>query len=178
MTMPPRALADRARSIRLLGCDVDGVLTDGKLYLNDRGEEMKAFSTLDGHGIKMLQQTGVVVAIVTSRNSETVARRARELGIAHLVQGVADKLAAWDALIKKLALAPEQCAYVGDDLPDLPVLRRCGLAVAVPNAAALVRTHAHYVTRAPGGAGAVRELCEFIMQAQGTLAQAQEVYLR
>jgi 3-deoxy-D-manno-octulosonate 8-phosphate phosphatase (KDO 8-P phosphatase) len=168
----------RAQAIKLLACDVDGVLTDGTLYLNDRGEEMKAFAILDGHGIKLLQQTGVKVAIITGRNSQTVAHRARELGIEHVIQGASDKLAAWQTLIQSLALTPEECAYIGDDFPDLPVLRRCGLAVAVPNAASLVRAHAHYVARTRGGAGAVREVCELIMEAQGTLAAQQNVYLR
>ena len=139
---------------------------------------MKAYSILDGHGMKLLQESGVTVAIITGRSSQTVALRARELGIEHVVQGAADKLAAWQGLLAGLDLEPAQCAYVGDDLPDLPVLRRCGLAFAVPGAVAMVRSHAHYVTLAAAGDGAVREVCELIMTAQGTLEARLARYLR
>lgn len=184
MTSPPiagvdgRSARDRAKAVQVLGCDVDGVLTDGKLYLNDRGEEMKAFSVLDGHGIKALQATGVVVAIITGRSSATVALRARELGIAHLVQGAGDKLKAWKDLLQTLGLTADQSAFIGDDLPDLPVLRHCGFAAAVPQACDLILRHVHYVTLAAGGTGAVREVCDLIMDAQGTLGAHQEPYLR
>ena len=161
---------DRARKIRVAAFDVDGVLTDGTLYFTDSGEELKAFNARDGHGLKMLKDGGVAIAIITSRSSRAVEARARNLGIDLLFQGVADKLVAFQDLLGRCGVGAEACAYTGDDVLDLPVLKRCGLAVAVPGALALVRRHAHYVTRAPGGAGAAREICELILHAQGTLA--------
>ena len=168
---------DRARKIRLAAFDVDGVLTDGALYYTDSGEELKAFNVHDGHGMKMLKDSGIALAIISSRRSGALEARARNLGVELLYQGVADKLAAFEALLARCAVDASACAYAGDDLVDLPVLRRCGLAVAVPDAPALVRGHAHYVTRARGGHGAVRELCELILQAQGMLAARQAEYL-
>jgi 3-deoxy-D-manno-octulosonate 8-phosphate phosphatase (KDO 8-P phosphatase) len=163
-------LTRRARAVRLAIFDVDGVMTDGTLFIGAGGELFKAFNILDGHGVKMLQQAGVAAAIISGRSSEAVARRAAELAIAHVVQGSSDKVDAFDVLIASLALEPEQCAFVGDDLPDLAVMRRCGLAVAVANAADAVKSAAHYVTRASGGKGAVREFCELVLRAQGQLA--------
>lgn len=157
--------------------DVDGVLTDGGLYFNDQGEEMKAFHTLDGHGLKMLRESGVEVAILTARTSAIVARRARELGISRVVQGAADKRAAFEVLLAECRLGPEASGYAGDDLVDLPVLLRCGFAASVPDAPEAVRMRVHYVTSAAGGRGAVRELCEFIMQSQGTFDAALVPYL-
>lgn len=159
----------RARAVRLAVFDVDGVLTDGRLYMNDAGEEMKAFHTLDGHGLKMLSATGVELAIITGRTSKSVELRARNLGFAHLYQGVDDKLGKFTELIGKMGIDSAAAAFMGDDVVDLPCMRRCGLAVSVPAAPALVKSHAHYVTTAQGGLGAVREVCEFIMRAQGTL---------
>jgi 3-deoxy-D-manno-octulosonate 8-phosphate phosphatase (KDO 8-P phosphatase) len=161
----------------LAAFDVDGVLTDGSLYYTDAGEEFKAFNVLDGHGIKMLQESGVEIAIITSRTSKLVANRARNLGITHLYQGVADKRAAMEELLRGLALEWAAASYMGDDVIDLPVLRRCGLAVSVPEAPAIVRRHAHYVTRVGGGRGAVREFAEFVMDVQGTLDSALAQYL-
>ena len=161
---------DRARNIRVAAFDVDGVLTDGTLYYADSGEEMKAFDVRDGHGLKMLKDGGVTLAIITSRSSRSLEARARNLGIDLLFQGAADKLAAFRELLGRCGAGAEACAYAGDDVVDLPVLKRCGLAVAMPDAPALVRRHAHYVTRARGGSGAVREACELILHAQGTLA--------
>ena len=158
----------RARTIRLAVFDVDGVLTDGGLYYSDSGEEIKVFDVRDGHGMKMLQASGVELAIITSRKSECVARRTRNLGIEHVFQGVDDKLATLRALLQKLTLDLPACAYMGDDWVDLPVLTRCGLALSVPDAHSEVLNPAHYVTRAAGGRGAVREACELIMRAQGT----------
>lgn len=163
-------LALRAREIRLLTCDVDGVLTDGSLYYGDDGKEMKVFSSLDGVGIKMLALAGVTVAWITGSNAPSVAYRAQALGVVHLVQGAMDKLTPWDALRAELRLPPSACAHVGDDLPDLPILVRCGLAVSVPHAPAAVRDRSHYVTLREGGAGAVREVCELILTAQDALA--------
>ena len=161
---------DRAKRIQVAAFDVDGVLTDGTLYYTDSGEEMKAFNVQDGHGLKMLKDSGVALAIISSRSSRALEARARNLGIELLFQGAADKLAAFEALLARCGIAAEACAYAGDDLVDLPVLKRCGLAVAVPDAPAIVRRHAHYVTRAPGGRGAVREMSELILHARGALA--------
>jgi 3-deoxy-D-manno-octulosonate 8-phosphate phosphatase (KDO 8-P phosphatase) len=173
-----KRLLERARRVRLAIFDVDGVLTDGALYFSSRGEELKAFHILDGHGLKMLHESGVDLAILSGRKSGAVATRARELGISHVIQGAGDKLAAYRLLLRKLRRGEEHTAFMGDDLPDLPVLRRCGFAISVPAAPALVRAHAHYVTTAPGGRGAVREACELIMRAQGTLKARLESYLR
>jgi len=161
---------NRAKRIRVAVFDVDGVLTDGALYYTDAGEEMKAFNVHDGHGMRMLKDSGVALAIITSRNSRGVEARARNLGIELLFQGAADKLAAFNELLGRCGADAEACAYVGDDVVDLPVLKRCGLAVSVPDAPPLVRRQAHYVTRARGGRGAVREVCEVILHAQGSLA--------
>jgi len=163
----------KAKSVRLAIFDVDGVLTDGVLYYSDSGVEIKAFNVRDGHGMKMLQASGVQIAIITSRCSRAVELRARDLDIDLLYQGASDKLATCRQLLERVKLEPATTAYIGDDLVDLPVLIHCGLAVTVPEAPPAVRRHAHYVTRARGGHGAARELCELIMHAQGTLeAQA------
>ena len=162
-------VAARARAVRLAIFDVDGVLTDGTLYIGAHGEAFKAFNILDGHGVKMLQAAGVATAIISGRSSEAVARRAEELAIRHLVQGSSDKVADFERLIAGLGIAREACAFVGDDLPDLPVMMRCGLAVAVANAVDAVKQSAHYVTRASGGRGAVREFCEMVLAARGQL---------
>jgi 3-deoxy-D-manno-octulosonate 8-phosphate phosphatase (KDO 8-P phosphatase) len=181
--MPPdRAaeLRERARAIRLLCCDVDGVLTDGRLHFFEEAggvREGKSFSILDGFGIKLLQDSGVVVALITGRRSGIVLRRANEIGIRHVVQGAEDKKQAWTALLAELDLAPESSAYIGDDWPDLPVIRACGLGITVPGAPEPMRRHARYVTRASGGFGAVREACELIMDAQGTLEARLATYL-
>jgi 3-deoxy-D-manno-octulosonate 8-phosphate phosphatase (KDO 8-P phosphatase) len=162
-------LLERARRVRLLSCDVDGVLTDGKLYYADDGSELKAFSTLDGLGLKMLHESGVVVAWITGSSTPAVTRRARHLGVAHVILGAENKLAPWERLRGELGLAVDECAHIGDDLPDLALLARCGLAVTVPHAPEAIRRQAHYVTRADGGAGAVREICELILTARGAL---------
>lgn len=159
---------ERAKKIRVAIFDVDGVLTDGALYYTDAGEEMKAFSVLDGHGIRMLQEGGVAAAIISGRSSRALEARARNLGIELLVQGASDKLAAFSQILGRCGVTAESCAFVGDDLPDLPVMARCGLAVAVPDAPAPVRQQAQYVTRARGGRGAVREFCEIILRARGS----------
>ncbi len=175
--MNEEALLQRAREIRLAVFDVDGVLTDGRLYFLVDGSEFKTFNTLDGHGIKMLIGSGVRTAIITGRQTPVVERRARNLGIHHLYQGREDKMAVLDELLAELRLELHQVAYLGDDLPDLPVIRRVGLGMAVASADAFVRRHAHGVTRARGGEGAAREFCELIMGAQGTLDAAQAAYL-
>ena len=164
-------LRERARAVRLAIFDVDGVLTDGTIYIGPDGEAFKAFNILDGHGVKMLQHAGIATAIISGRDSAAVTHRAKELGIGHVVQGISDKASAFEALAKKVGVTPEQCAFVGDDLPDLPVMRRCGLAVAVSNAVDAVKKCAHYVTRAHGGRGAVREFSEMLLEARGQLGE-------
>ncbi|GMQ55430.1 MAG: phenylphosphate carboxylase subunit delta [Pseudomonadales bacterium] len=170
-------LIERAKAIRLAIFDVDGVLTDGRLYFMPDGTEFKSFNTLDGHGIKMLIASGVEVAIISGRKSPLVERRAANLGIKHLIQGREDKLTALAELREIVPVEMHEIAFLGDDLPDLPVIRRAGLGMAVATADTFVREHAHGVTRAAGGAGAAREFCELIMRAQGTLDQAQAAYL-
>lgn len=167
----------RARHIRLIAFDVDGIMTDGGLYLSDSGEEFKRFNSLDGHGLKMLRASGVETAIITGRTSRCVELRAQNLGIAHLYQGVENKLEAMHDLLGKLKLELEDSAYMGDDVVDLPVMRRTALAITVPEAPELVRSHAHYVTRRPGGHGAVREVCELLMSSQNTLDTQLAPYL-
>ncbi len=162
---------ERARAVRLAIFDVDGVLTDGTLYIGPSGETFKAFSIVDGHGVKMLQAAGVACAILSGRESAAVRHRAAELGIATVVEGAGDKLAAFESMIARLGVAPSACAYVGDDLPDLPAMRRCGFAVAVANAVEPVKASAHYVTKAAGGRGAVREFCELVIAARGKKAR-------
>jgi len=167
----------RAKAIRLAIFDVDGVLTDGRLYFLADGSEFKTFNTLDGLGIKMLINSGVRTAIISGRTTPVVERRARNLGIQYLYQGREDKLAVLDELLAELGLDYEQVAYLGDDLPDLPVIRRVGLGMAVASADSFVQCHAHGVTQARGGEGAAREFCELILQAQGNLEAAQAAYL-
>jgi 3-deoxy-D-manno-octulosonate 8-phosphate phosphatase (KDO 8-P phosphatase) len=167
----------RAESIRLMIFDVDGVLTDGRLYYTDSGAEMKAFSTLDGHGIRMLMSSGIEIAIITGRRSEVVSHRARDLGISHVLQGVAEKRPAFLGLTASMGLAPESCGYMGDDLVDLPVLTRCGFAATTREAPEIVKRHAHFISTQPAGAGAVREVCETILKAQGKLDAALAPYL-
>jgi 3-deoxy-D-manno-octulosonate 8-phosphate phosphatase (KDO 8-P phosphatase) len=163
-----QAIRERAARIRLVILDVDGVLTDGSLYLGDDGQEFKAFNARDGHGMVLLQETGVRLAVISGRSSNLVRIRMANLGVAHVYQGYRDKAPAYDELKQILELPDDACAYVGDDVIDLPVMRRVGLAIAVGDAHPLVRQHAHWCTGAPGGRGAVREVCELIMDAQGT----------
>ena len=172
-----KRLIARAHRIRLAIFDVDGVLTDGTVYHSERGEEIKAFNILDGLGLKLLAAGGITTALLSGRKSKIVALRAKEIGISHVLQGAADKLDTYHHLLRKLKLAEEETSFMGDDLPDLPVLRRCGLAFSVPNAPELVRSHVHLVTRTPGGHGAVREACEFLLQARGTLENQLRTYL-
>jgi 3-deoxy-D-manno-octulosonate 8-phosphate phosphatase (KDO 8-P phosphatase) len=169
---------ERARGLKLMIFDVDGIMTDGTLYYSEHGEELKAFNIQDGHGIKMLKQYGVEVALITARRSRAVDLRAANLGIAHLYQGVEDKRGAYAALLGQLGLAAEQSGYMGDDLLDLPLITRCGFAATVAAAPEAVRKRAHYVARAAGGHGAVREVCEFILRAQGILERAIRAHLQ
>jgi 3-deoxy-D-manno-octulosonate 8-phosphate phosphatase (KDO 8-P phosphatase) len=174
---PDDALA-RAKQLKLMIFDVDGVLTDGTLYYSERGEELKAFNIQDGLGIRMLRKHGVEVALITARTSRAVELRAASLGIAHLHQGAEDKRGAFAALLAQMNLAAVQSGYMGDDLLDLPLITRCGFAATVPAAPEALKSRAHYVTRAPGGHGAVREVCEFILRAQGALERAIGAYLQ
>ena len=167
----------RAAGVKLLALDVDGVLTDGRLYFSAEGETLKVFNTLDGHGLKMLAQAGITVAIISGRDSAAVRQRALGLGIDYVYQGVEDKWPVMAQLCTQLSLVPAQAAYVGDDLPDLPVLRRVGFAVCVPHAPELVKRHTHYVTSLAGGQGAVREVCDLLLQAQGHFERLVATYL-
>jgi 3-deoxy-D-manno-octulosonate 8-phosphate phosphatase (KDO 8-P phosphatase) len=167
----------KAQGIRLLIFDVDGVLTDGSLYLGDDGQEYKAFNSRDGHGMKMLQNSGVAIGIITGRTSEVVRIRMESLGIKHVYQGKHEKLPTYEELRDKLALQDDQVAYVGDDVVDLPIMRRVGLAIAVNDAHPLVVQHAHWQTPHSGGRGAGRDVCEMIMEAQGNLQSALDSYL-
>jgi len=167
----------KAAAIRLIVFDVDGVLTDGSLYIGDDGQEYKAFNSKDGHGMKMLQATGVQIAIITGRTSEVVRIRMHSLGIEHVYQGKRIKLPAYEELKQATGLSDEQIAYVGDDVVDLPVMTRVGLAIAVQDAHYLTKQHAHWVTPSGGGRGAGREACELIMDAQGTLQSSLQAYL-
>ncbi len=170
-------LTSRAKLIRLIAFDVDGIMTDGGLYYSDSGEEFKRFNSQDGHGLKMLRASGVEIALITGRTSRCVAARAENLGIAHVYQGVENKLEVMVGLLDKLKLPRDAAAYMGDDVVDLPAMLRVGLAISVPDAPQVVRDRAHYVTRRDGGQGAVREACELLMSAQGTLDTQLAPYL-
>lgn len=168
---------EKARHIALAVFDVDGVLTDGGLILGEDGAEFKIFHVRDGQGLVLLRDSGCRVAVITARNSKIVAERMKSLGIEHVYQGQNDKGKALAGLMMELGLDARQTAYVGDDLLDLPAMKRAGLAIAVADAHPVVRAQAHWVTAARGGHGAAREVCEFIMEAQGTLQAAITNYL-
>jgi 3-deoxy-D-manno-octulosonate 8-phosphate phosphatase (KDO 8-P phosphatase) len=167
---------DRASRVKLMIFDIDGVFTDGSLFFTADGDAMKSFNSLDGHGVKMLQSVGIQTAIITGRNSGIVAARARELGITHLHQGVADKTIALAQLLQTTGIPATGCGYMGDDWPDLAVMRLCGFAAAPANAHEEVLSRVHFATARRGGEGAVREVCDAILRAQnrydGLLAAA------
>lgn len=169
--------AVRAQRVKLMVFDVDGVLTDGGLRYGTEGEAIKTFNVLDGHGIKLLQQSGVRTAIISARQSPIVARRAADLGIAVLRQGVHDKRAAFEQLLVELDLSPNDCGFMGDDVIDLPVMIRVAFAASVPNGHPEVRARAHFISEAGGGRGAAREVCDFILRAQGNYEAALAPYL-
>ena len=171
-------LIARAQKVKLIAFDVDGVMTDGTLFLADDGQEFKGFNSLDGHGLKMLKSSGVQLAIITGRSSRVVEHRAKNLGIEIIHQGAHDKLAVYESLCRDLKLTYDITAYMGDDVVDLPVMRRAGLAISVPAAPELVKAHSHLITTRQAGHGAVREACEFLMRAQGTLDAAMAPYLK
>ena len=169
LVFPPDLLL-RAQGIRWAIFDVDGVLTDGRIYIGEAGETFKAFSTLDGHGLKMLASAGIVPVVVTGRDSPAVRRRVADLGIAHAVYGAGDKLAAAAALMAALGFGWHELCAMGDDWPDLPLLRRAAFACAPPNAHVEVRSTVAHVTTAAGGFGAARECCDLLLMAAGRYA--------
>ena len=170
-------ILEKASKIKLIIFDVDGVLTDGRLFFGDDGQEYKAFHSRDGHGMKMLKNSGVEVGIITGRTSKVVEHRMANLGIEHVYQGKLEKLPAFEELIEKLGVKPQEVAYVGDDVVDLPIMLRVGLAVAVADAHELVIKHSHWQTAHGGGQGAARDVCELIMEARGSLKADMQQYL-
>jgi len=171
-------ILERAAQIKLVIFDVDGVLTDGSLFLGDDGLEYKAFNSRDGHGMKMLQQAGVTVAIITGRTSKVVEYRMQSLGIKHVYQGQLDKRQAFAELLEKLNVKASEVAYVGDDVVDLPVMVKVGLAIAVQDAHSMVLKHSHWQTPSCGGRGAGRDVCEMLMEARGVLQEKLDSYLQ
>lgn len=169
MLLSESALNQRLAKIQLAIFDVDGVLTDGRLYYDNNGNEFKAFHAQDGHGMKQLQQAGIPIAIITARQSALVTKRMSDLGIQYVFQGARDKLSVFEQLISNLSLSADSVCYIGDDLLDLPIMQRCGLAISVPNGYVGVKSRAHYITQASGGKGAAREICDIILNAQGKL---------
>ncbi|WP_336366304.1 KdsC family phosphatase [Marinobacter sp. C2H3] len=172
----PELLAKAAR-IRLIAFDVDGIMSDGRLYFSATGDELKGFNILDGLGLKQLMAAGITVAVITGRRSPLTERRMANLGITHLLQGREDKRVALQELIHGMPISADDIAYMGDDLPDLPAIRFAGLGLTVPNGYWLVQEHADYCTLAGGGEGAVREVCDLILTAQGRLDDALAPYL-
>ena len=167
----PDALWQKAQQIRLLICDVDGVFSDGRIYLGNDGEELKAFHTRDGYGIKAIRKAGVEVAVITGRTSEIVQQRMQSLTIPYIFQGQEQKVPAYTELLSTLALQPEQVAYIGDDLSDWDVMQRVGLSIAVQDAHPYLRLHANYVTSCPGGYGAVREVSDLLLMSRDCFQQ-------
>ena len=171
-----RDILDKASRIKLVIFDVDGVLTTGALFIGDDGQEYKAFSSRDGLGMRMLQDSGVEIGIITGRTSSVVQHRMDSLGITHVFQGQKNKVPAFEELCQRTGVSPDEVAYVGDDIVDLPVLKRVGLSIAVADAEPLVVHHADWRTPRAGGLGAARDVCELIMQAQGTWAEQLKAY--
>ncbi len=178
MTAPVKrpGAAKKAARVRLLLLDVDGVLTDGGIVYDGDGREIKRFHVRDGHGIKMIQRAGIEVGIITGRSSETVAVRARELGIALVRQGATDKVAAWQAILEEKGLAAADTAYVGDDIVDIPLMRRVGFAASVADAESCALSAADFISTRPGGGGAVREIIEFVLRSGGRWDSATSRY--
>jgi len=168
---------DRASRVKLLLLDVDGVLTKGEIIYNDRGEQIKIFDVKDGHGIKLLLRSGIKVMFLSGRKSKILHYRAEDLGVQEIYEGALNKLEVYEKILKKEGLVDEEVCYVGDDLPDIPVLKRVGFAIAVADSTEEVKDVVHYVTSNQGGRGAVREVCEFILKAQGKWKQIKERYL-
>ncbi|MBN2647399.1 MAG: HAD hydrolase family protein [Thiotrichales bacterium] len=172
------ALAAKAQKIQFLILDVDGVLTDNRLYYGDDGHELKSFYTRDGHGMVLLKKSGIEIGIITGRTSKLVAKRCQDLKIEHLYQGVPDKLPSFLDLVKKLGLQLDQIAYVGDDILDLPILMRVGLSITPADGESEVKSRVDYISPYKGGQGVVREVCEILMRSQGTWQQHMDFYLR
>jgi len=170
-------ITEKAKKIKLVIFDIDGVLTTGALFIGDDGQEYKAFNSKDGHGLRMLQDSGVEVAIITGRTSNVVAHRAKDLGITRIYQGKREKLPAYEELIKETGLSHEQIAYVGDDVVDLPVMSKVGLAICVQDGHSFVKQHSHWITESNGGCGAGRDVCEMILDAQGNLHDMLQSYI-
>ena len=164
--MSSAATHNRLTELRLIAFDIDGVFTDGRFYLSDDGVETKAFNTQDGFGVRRLISAGIAVAVISGRRSGAVERRMAELGVEHVLLGTKDKVAAFDTLVSNLGIPAEECAYVGDDIPDLALLRHVGYSIAVANAVAEVREFCDYTTMASGGSGAVREVCDLVLSAR------------
>ncbi|MFT5806213.1 MAG: 3-deoxy-D-manno-octulosonate 8-phosphate phosphatase (KDO 8-P phosphatase) [Moritella dasanensis] len=169
----PQEILTKAKTLKLLICDIDGVFSDGRVYMGNDGEELKAFHTRDGFGVKSLLNAGIEVAVITGRQSTIVANRMQGLGVQHIYQGQDNKVIAFNMLLEKLNLSPEHVGYIGDDVIDLPVMNLCGLSVAVADAHPLVKKGADFSTSIRGGFGAVRELADLILLAKGILDQAQ-----
>lgn len=174
----PDKLIQKAAKIKLLILDVDGVLTDNRLYYSNDGNELKTFYTRDGHGMVMLRKSGVQMAIITGRQSELVAKRAKDLKIDHLYQGVPDKLPSFQALMSEIGISNEEVAYIGDDILDLPILMRVGLSITPSDGEDEVKSRVDYVSPHKGGNGVVREICEMIMKSQDTWQANMDFYLR
>ncbi len=172
-----QSIIKKARNIALVIFDIDGVMTDGSLYFGDDGQEYKAFNSLDGHGLRMLQECGVKVAVITGRKSNVVKYRMKDLGVTLLFQGYRDKKPAFEAILKEVNLPHSQIAYVGDDVVDLPVMSQLNFSITVQNAHPFVKKHAHWITERSGGHGAVRDVCEFILEAKGLLNDKLHSYL-
>jgi len=170
-------ITELAKNIRLVIFDIDGVLTNGSLFFDNRGEEYKAFNSRDGHGMRMLMECGLEAAIITGRQSQLVEHRMRDLGISRVYQGFRDKRPAFETLRQETGYSREQIAYLGDDVIDLPVMKQVGMAMAVADAHPFVIQHADYVTQRPGGQGAAREAIEFLLEAQGLLQDKLASYL-
>jgi 3-deoxy-D-manno-octulosonate 8-phosphate phosphatase (KDO 8-P phosphatase) len=168
---------EKIKQLKLLILDVDGVLTDGRLFFDQQGNEYKCFHARDGHGLKLLKQTGVEIAVISGRSSATVALRMKNLGIEHVYQGHENKRMAFQEILQNLQLSPNQVAHVGDDLLDLPIMTQVGFAIAVQDANFAVKQYADWCTQTLGGQGAVREVCDLIMQVQGSFDKVLQGYL-
>ena len=171
-------VAERARRVKLLIVDIDGVMTDGRIVYSIYGDELKFFDVTDGFGISLLNRAGIKTAIITAKKSRIVKMRARDLKIAKAYQGFIDKLIPFDKLLEDFKIAAENICFIGDDLPDMPILRRVGFAVSVPNALDEVKAAAHYITSKAGGRGAVREVCDILLKSQGKWDEATAKYFK
>lgn len=169
---------ERAKKIKVLVLDVDGIMTNGGLGLSDDGQEFKIFHSHDGLGLKLIRNTGIRIGLITGRDSQVVVKRAENIKATHVYQGVDDKLEVFYTLLKEMGVSAEECVFMGDDVIDIPPMRRCGLGVTVPHAMPLVKEYAHYITSKEAGHGAIREVCELIMKAQGTFDAQMSKFLK